>query len=437
MGRSQVLYNRTKGRFRNRVRQQSQETPQQHNKQTDSRRRTHHRSAVSETEQEEKEDRFDDAPSSSKRSSRMRETEMLLLAESRPQYYIQANETDDDAAALFRGSKTSSSSSTLDVASLETTLLTCITMSERLQIPPHVAETLQPHHDYASLKVDTIPSADGTDAELLLVPSVASTKRTESQSVVPPANTDTAAPQGSLRRAPSQGHHSSRMQYTRTRDDDDAMSYSVGPNKVRTTQRGDIEVRIKPSYISQRIGANAIVDEASRHSQEYDVDGYAAGLGDPSQDCGDNNNEEDDAHTYPPLMTSSPILPNPRDRVSGAALAARTRAPMDPPSQQQQHRQYAMDHLAAQDDSQLENWLDSVTSPNEGKSYNNNVSMMPQEVSFPQKNPTRTTTPVLPIPSTQSDNKKPKAGVTATPPIPMGEEGAEESLDAWLDDVIS
>jgi hypothetical protein len=489
MGRSQVLFNRSKGRFRSRVRQQTQ--------QEEGRQQHQH---VSPTIREEEEKLEDDVPSQ-KRSKSISETDILLLAESKPQYY------EDDTTTVFGDvdksvmSSTSYSASSLDITSLETTLLTCMTMSQRLKIPSHVAQTLQSQE---FLSLTTKHSAAAANDKIL----------SYSIGAQPPPHSAPSAPsapsngrereRGWLPAAPSHDFQSSKEHFLlqQQQDVDDA-SYSIGPNKIRTTEGGDIEVRIKQEESHKKNKKNR--DDASLHSREYDVDRYAA-LEDEYPEEDEEDEEDEDSFTTttqgnitPPVPSSilhpskkiiSPsIIPKTKDKVASFAKST-----MDPPSyyyrpqQLQQQRQQPIEPstTAAPDDSILEDWLDSVTASNLGESDSpalvpvnskldevasklglpsaprmpttptnsssgpvpavDNVSLasssslstitrstaMPQEVSFPQTNQRRTQPPTL---QKESKTKSAPKNTTVIPPIPGG--AGVDSLDAWLDDVIS
>jgi hypothetical protein len=487
MGRSQVQFNRTKGRFRSRVRQQTQQEEGDHQHQH-----------VSPNIREEEAKLEDDVPSQ-KRSKFKSETDILLLAESKPQYYEDETTTVFDDVDKSVVSSTSFSASSLDITSLETTLLTCMTMSQRLKIPSHVAQTLQ-SQEFISLT--TKHSAAAANEQILsysigaqpLPPSAPSAPSTPST----PSN-DRERERGWLPAAPSQDFQSSKQHFLlqQQQDADDA-SYSIGPNKIRTTESGDIEVRIRQEESHKKNKKNR--DDASRHSREYDVDRYAV-LED--EYLGEEEEDEDSFTTMTRGNKTSPIpssvvhpskeitypsnIPKTKDKV--AAFAKST---MDPPSYyyrpQQQQRQQPIEHstTAPADDSIVDDWLDTVTASNLGESDSpalfpvnskldevasklglpsaprmpttptssssgsipavDNISLasssslstisrstaMPQEVSFPQNNQRRTQPPTL---QKENQTKSAPKSSTVIPPIPVGP--GVDSLDAWLDDVIS
>lgn len=463
MGRSQVLYNRTKGRFRSRVQQQSNERESAESRRLEPTNR-----------REEEEKAADDLPSQ-KRSNRISETDILLLAESKPRY----TQEDD----FGDGNKHSTFASSLDITSLETTLLTCMTMSERLKIPVHMAETLRAQ-DFGSLTA--ADSEAGTDAEL--VPPVASSSVRGTQQQQPlhymSTSSATTVEEGWLPSAPSHDYQSSRKHFLNQRQQqqatkaaDDSMSYSIGPNKIKTTKDGDVEVRIKPANLSI---TKQSADEVSRHSREYDVDRYAA-LEDEYEESGEDDEDSFTTATrdnttlplpttivHPSRQMMAPAVPKTRDKV--AAFASKKNAPTDPPPQQS--RQYpAIDPSTAsegvvEDDSML-NWLDNVTTtvgdkildssqldgtlasdlglrpsrmmPSGGKAPISAVDSVSLSSSSSLSTITRST--VLPqevtFPQTRQTSAKPHSATTMSPPSSIPAGAGEDSLDAWLDDVIS
>ena len=163
MGRSQVLYNRTKGRYRNRIRNQHQQREQTSSTGNEETLVRNEDNVAKKTERKQS--------SASKSSSKLNEASLAMLVQSSNYYYddLSTSESRDAASAFMENSS-------LDITSLATTLTRCISVSERLKIPKHVAQAIE-KEVYFTIEQDT--------------------------------------------------------------------SFSVGPNKIRPTKEGDVEVRIK------------------------------------------------------------------------------------------------------------------------------------------------------------------------------------------------
>ena len=163
MGRSQVLYNLSKGRYRNRIRKQHQQREQTTSTGNEETLVRNEDNVAKKTEKKQS--------SASKSSSKLNEASLAMLVQSSNYYYDDLSTSEGrDAASAFM------ENSSLDITSLATTLTRCISVSERLKIPKHVAQAIE-KEVYFTIEQDA--------------------------------------------------------------------SFSVGPNKIRPTKEGDVEVRIK------------------------------------------------------------------------------------------------------------------------------------------------------------------------------------------------
>ncbi|KAL3931913.1 MAG: hypothetical protein SGBAC_011092, partial [Bacillariaceae sp.] len=539
MGRSQVLYNRTKGRFRNKVRSNQSEQPQSqaHN---DRHPRGYHHPISQEAEANKHESSYDNADSSHKKRSRNRstigqnttinESEMLLLAASAaPQYYVE-----DDSSTIFGGGTTKDkathgmamSASSLDVSSLETTLLTCVSIADRLKLPSHVAQSLQ--MEGSTVITTTIPSRSGVSLECSprMIERSGDGKGEEdsedgirndrirkhllgdspTKTAVPPTNV--TSPQitedeskeedsflaslsvdddesaanvlrpsysgikergaSQLPAAPSMvyGTMTSLHEYktnSKKKDSDDA-SYSIGPNKIKATEQGDIEVRIKKK------------DDASRQSREFDVDRYAI-IDEDDEDSYLTSDHSDAKQRLPSRIVHVPVtsLPVNKTRNKVAAVSAgatRTSAlasgKLDPPATSSDPPAGDIPLLRADpsDDSEmLENWLDDVVGGADGIDGVSSAAIHPMEATGRDAVAVRRGLPIgknsgspvssiqgfggrasnvstMSMPKEVTIPQRPIAGVPYSTTMAVdllptsSQEDAEDTLESWLDDVI-
>jgi hypothetical protein len=530
MGRSQVLYNRTKGRFRNKVREHQAEQSRPHSDQ-------HPRGYHNDQPRQERggNNSYDsshgkNADASYKKRTRTRssigqhtninESEMLLLADSAaPQYYVE-----DDSSTLFGGKDNkqsdsfATSASSLDIASLETTLLTCVSIADRLKLPSHVARSLQKEGS-STVVTTTISSSNSGFTSKMGTSGVDARGHEDSEDIVrnarirkhlfgefPPTTaafppTNIASPEllenGSkgedsflaslsladddessaadvirssysgiqergrvnLPAAPSlvYGTSSSILHHkynnsNKKKETDDA-SYSIGPNKIKATEEGDIEVRMKK-------------DDASRQSREFDVGRYAVIDEDDEDSFMTSDHSSSDAKQRLPNNMRNVHVPKTRNSIAGVSAGT---GKLDPPTTTRDPPADVIPPLNADpsaDSEMLENWLDDVVGedaassaavhPIEAKSGQDAMaanlgrptgnkkghpSSVQGFVGTASKNVSTTMTQATAMPKEVTIPHRPmvsapKATLVVDPGTMSPQEDVEDTLESWLDDVI-
>ena len=185
MGRSQVLYNRTKGRHRNRGGQQQQQQQQQNKSGGRGFSRAPRNQGVHQ-EQQQQQRQQQTSQQTKARAYRPKLDENLVLQMGSVRSYAPSSSKpiDEDSGSIFDVSAGSS----IDIDSMAATMTTTLQISQRLRIPQHVAQVL-------------------------------------------------------LRSGELQG----RAKEESSVAIQDAMSYSVDDNKVRVASDGQVEVTKKPS----------------------------------------------------------------------------------------------------------------------------------------------------------------------------------------------
>ena len=188
MGRSQVLYNRTKGRYKNKRGQQSQEQLPQQSSQTTNKggnagrgfHRSSRPSAGSIPHQPQPQ------PTHSNNTGKQHvyrpkiDESVLLNSSSKPFVASTPKPLDEVSGSIFnQGNNASNSSynSTIDIQSMAATMSMSLKVSQRLRVPPYVAQALfhssaymeQRQAEESSLHNNLVgsPTNDtGTDGEL-------------------------------------------------------------------------------------------------------------------------------------------------------------------------------------------------------------------------------------------------------------------------------
>ena len=235
-------------------------------------------------------------------------------------------------------------------------------------------------------------------------------------------------------------HDLKALALSKNKKEMDDASISIGPNKIKATEQGDIEVRMK------KTGAGGD-DDASRMSREFDVDRYAV-ISEDDEDSLMTSDQSDSRHRLPSGPSMSSYANKNRNRV--AAVSARAIGPAggkrDPPTTTLDPPTNDIPPLQADpsdDSDMLENWLDDVVADTASSAAVHPMDMSKKSPPISTLQMTTAASQATTMPKEVTIPTRPAVGIHANstvtasaPSATNAEEEAEDTLESWLDDVI-